>query len=184
MLSELLLTEMARLAKKDNMPLHRQLYEALRRALLDGKLAAGERLPSSRDLAQDLNLSRNTVVAAINQLSVEGYLEKMLFAEGTYIRKGQTLFVIDPRVYRARVDKAKAQLNKARAQALKAKRDLDRIRPLFEQSAASQEVARGIEHIATMAEQNKQATRQTHDQTTLLEDLAAQLQSKVSHFRT
>ena len=69
---------------------------------------------------------------------VEGYLEKMLFAEGTYIRNGQTLFVIDPRVYRARVDKAKAQLNKARAQALKAKRDLDRIRPLFEQSAASQ----------------------------------------------
>lgn len=69
---------------------------------------------------------------------VEGYLEKMLFAEGTYIRKGQPLFVIDPRVYRARVDKAKAQLNKARAQALKAKRDLDRIRPLFEQSAASQ----------------------------------------------
>lgn len=36
------------------------------------------------------------------------------------------------------MDKAKAQLNKARAQALKAKRDLDRIRPLFEQSAASQ----------------------------------------------
>lgn len=69
---------------------------------------------------------------------VEGYLEKMLFAEGTYIRKGQTLFVIDPRVYRARVDKAKAQLNKARAQAQKAKRDLERIRPLYEQSAASQ----------------------------------------------
>ena len=53
-----------------------------------------------------------------------------------------------------------------------------------EQSSASQEVARGIEQIATMAEQNKQATRQTHDQTTRLEDLAAQLQSKVSHFRT
>ena len=53
-----------------------------------------------------------------------------------------------------------------------------------EQSTASQEVARGIERIATMAEQNKQATRQTHDQTTRLEDLAAQLQSKVSHFRT
>ena len=69
---------------------------------------------------------------------VEGYLEKMLFAEGTYIRKGQTLFVIDPRVYRARVDKAKAQLNKARAQALKAERDLNRIRPLYEQNAASQ----------------------------------------------
>lgn len=69
---------------------------------------------------------------------VEGYLERMLFAEGTYIKKGQTLFVIDPKLYRARVDKAKAQLNKARAQAQKAERDLNRIRPLYEQNAASQ----------------------------------------------
>ena len=69
---------------------------------------------------------------------VEGYLEKMLFAEGTYIKKGQTLFIIDPTVYRARANKAKAQLNKARAQALKAERDLNRIRPLYEQNAASQ----------------------------------------------
>ena len=69
---------------------------------------------------------------------VEGYLEKMLFAEGTYIKAGQTLFVIDPKLYRARANKAKAQLEKARAQAVKAKRDLDRIRPLYEQNAASQ----------------------------------------------
>lgn len=69
---------------------------------------------------------------------VEGYLERMLFAEGTYVRKGQTLFVIDPKLYRARVNKARAQLNKARAQALKAERDLNRIRPLYEQNAASQ----------------------------------------------
>ncbi len=69
---------------------------------------------------------------------VEGYLERMLFAEGTYVKKGQTLFVIDPKLYRARVNKAKAQLNKARAQAQKAERDLNRIRPLYEQSAASQ----------------------------------------------
>lgn len=52
---------------------------------------------------------------------VEGYLEKMLFAEGTYIKAGQTLFVIDPKLYRARANKAKAQLEKARAQAVKAK---------------------------------------------------------------
>ncbi len=84
MLSEFLLTEMNRLASQDALPLHRQLYEALRRALLDGKLAAGERLPSSRDLAQDLNLSRNTVVAAINQLSVEGYLLSQV-GSGTYV---------------------------------------------------------------------------------------------------
>jgi len=68
---------------------------------------------------------------------VEGYLEKMLFEEGTYVKKGQTLFIIDPKLYRAQANRAKAQLNKARAQALKAKRDLDRIRPLYEQNAAS-----------------------------------------------
>ena len=84
MLSEFLLTEMTRLGAQDALPLHRQLYEALRRAMLDGKLGAGERLPSSRDLAQDLNLSRNTVVAAINQLSVEGYLESRV-GSGTYV---------------------------------------------------------------------------------------------------
>ena len=69
---------------------------------------------------------------------VEGYLERMMFKEGSFIQKGQTLFVIDPRVYQSHVNKARAQLNKARAQALKAERDLQRIRPLFEQNAASQ----------------------------------------------
>ena len=69
---------------------------------------------------------------------VEGYLERMLFAEGTYVKRGQSLFVIDPQLYHARVNRAKASLNKAKAQALKAQRDLNRIRPLYEQNAASQ----------------------------------------------
>lgn len=69
---------------------------------------------------------------------VEGYLEKMLFDEGTYIEKGQTLFQIDPTLYKARAKRAEAQLNKAKAQALKAERDLNRIRPLYELNAASQ----------------------------------------------
>ncbi|MFN3496023.1 MAG: PLP-dependent aminotransferase family protein, partial [Hydrogenophaga sp.] len=84
MLSEFLLAEMSRLGTQGALPLHRQLYEALRRAMLDGKLGAGERLPSSRDLSQDLDLSRNTVVAAINQLSVEGYLASRV-GSGTYV---------------------------------------------------------------------------------------------------
>lgn len=84
MLSELLLTEIARLSQQENMPLHRQLYEAMRRAILDGKLGAGDRLPSSRELTHDLGLSRNTVVAALNQLSVEGYLVSRV-GSGTYI---------------------------------------------------------------------------------------------------
>ena len=68
---------------------------------------------------------------------VEGYLEEMLFTEGTYVHKGDVLFIIDPKQYRAKVEKAKAQLNKNKALALKAERDLERIRPLFEQNAAS-----------------------------------------------
>lgn len=69
---------------------------------------------------------------------VEGYLEQMLFAEGTYIKKDQILFVINRDQYAAKVDKARAQLKKDSAQAIKAERDLERIRPLYEQNAASQ----------------------------------------------
>lgn len=68
---------------------------------------------------------------------VEGYLEKMSFEEGSYVQKGQVLFVIDPRQYQAKADKARAQLNKDQALALKAERDLERIKPLYEQNAAS-----------------------------------------------
>ncbi len=84
MLSEYLLAEMERLHAAAELPLHRRLYEALRRALLDGRLGAGDRLPSSRDLAQDLALSRNTVVAAIGQLTVEGYLISRV-GSGTFV---------------------------------------------------------------------------------------------------
>ena len=69
---------------------------------------------------------------------VEGYLESMLFAEGTYVNKNQVLFVINQDQYRAKADKARAQLKKDEAQALKAKRDLERIKPLYAQNAASQ----------------------------------------------
>ena len=69
---------------------------------------------------------------------VEGFLESMAFEEGTYVKKNQVLFVIDQKQYRAKADKARAQLRKDSAQVRKTKRDLDRIRPLFEQNAASQ----------------------------------------------
>lgn len=68
---------------------------------------------------------------------VEGFLEKMLFDEGTFVKKGETLFIIDPTLYRAAAEKSRAKLNKAKAAQEKAKRDLDRIRPLYEQNAAS-----------------------------------------------
>ena len=69
---------------------------------------------------------------------VEGYLQRMNFREGSYVDKGDLLFIIDPTVYRANLEKARANLEKARALAQKTERDLNRIRPLFAQNAASQ----------------------------------------------
>src|ERR1700724_2475526 len=56
-------------------PLHRQLYTAVKRAILDGRLRPGTRLPSTRVTAEDLRISRTTVLNAFDQLSAEGYLE-------------------------------------------------------------------------------------------------------------
>lgn len=65
-------------------PLYRQLYERLRRAILSGQLAAGTRLPPTRALAVELDVSRNTVVNAFEQLMAEGYLESKVGA-GTFV---------------------------------------------------------------------------------------------------
>jgi GntR family transcriptional regulator / MocR family aminotransferase len=56
-------------------PLHRQIYRALRRSILDSDLPENSMLPSTRALADDLGVCRNTVVAAYEQLSAEGYIE-------------------------------------------------------------------------------------------------------------
>ena len=65
-------------------PLYRQLYEGLRRAILIGELSPGVKLPSTRALAADLSIGRNTVVNAYEQLLAEGYLEGRT-GSGTYI---------------------------------------------------------------------------------------------------
>jgi GntR family transcriptional regulator / MocR family aminotransferase len=56
-------------------PLHRQLYEGLREAILTRRLSPGMRLPSTRTLARELGISRYTVVDAFRQLCAEGYVE-------------------------------------------------------------------------------------------------------------
>lgn len=59
----------------EHQPLQRQLYGALRTAILEGRLGAGGRLPSSRQLAGQLEISRTTVALVYDQLRAEGYLE-------------------------------------------------------------------------------------------------------------
>jgi GntR family transcriptional regulator/MocR family aminotransferase len=60
---------------KSSDSLTRQIYRALRDGILAGRLVGGLRLPSTRALADDLGVSRNTVVAAFDQLVAEGYVE-------------------------------------------------------------------------------------------------------------
>src|SRR3984957_374679 len=55
--------------------LSRQLTNQLRDAILKGLLPPGHRLPSSREFAQQLKISRNTVSSVIDQLAMEGYLD-------------------------------------------------------------------------------------------------------------
>lgn len=59
---------------RDPRPLHRQVYDGLRESILAARLRPGERLPSTRTLAADLGVARNTVALAFDQLRTEGYL--------------------------------------------------------------------------------------------------------------
>ena len=65
-------------------PLNEQLQAMLRAAILDGRLPSGQRLPATRALAERLEVSRNTVLAAYDHLIAEGYLETRQGA-GTYV---------------------------------------------------------------------------------------------------
>ncbi|MEM4988430.1 PLP-dependent aminotransferase family protein [Collimonas sp. H4R21] len=74
----------AKAAKGTGAPLNRQIYQAIREAILSQLLPSGWQLPSSRDLARELAISRNTVTYAYEQLIAEGYLETRAGA-GTFI---------------------------------------------------------------------------------------------------
>lgn len=65
-------------------PLHEQIYVALRSVIVDGRLATGSRIPSSRMLSEELRVSRNTVLTAYQQLASEGYLDSRV-GGGTYV---------------------------------------------------------------------------------------------------
>src|SRR5215472_14436793 len=67
-------------------PLQQQLCEHLRRAILDGRLASGIHLPSTRTFAQALGVSRTVTSAAYDELFAEGYLEGR-HGSGTYVRE-------------------------------------------------------------------------------------------------
>ncbi|MHA7848641.1 MocR-like pyridoxine biosynthesis transcription factor PdxR [Serratia sp. D1N4] len=75
-----------RLGDQPDDKLHKRLYNAIRTSILDGSLPPSSRLPASRDLAQELSLSRNTVLTVYEQLLAEGYV---------FSRQGSGTFVAE-----------------------------------------------------------------------------------------
>ncbi len=63
------------LATDKGKPVYQKVADAIKDEILAGRLKAGAKLPSTRDLANSLNLSRHTVVRAYEELSAQGYIE-------------------------------------------------------------------------------------------------------------
>ena len=68
-------------------PLFRQIYLGLREAMLSGALGSGEKLPSTRDLAEQLGVSRTVMLLAYDQLLAEGFAVGRA-GSGTYVSEG------------------------------------------------------------------------------------------------
>jgi GntR family transcriptional regulator/MocR family aminotransferase len=73
-----------RIERASRVPIYRQIYEGFRRAILDGLLRPGQRVPSTRALAADLEVSRLPVLTAYDQLLHERYLEGRV-GSGTFV---------------------------------------------------------------------------------------------------
>lgn len=69
-----------------DIPLYQQIYAHLRSSILSGGLKGGVKLPSTRALAEELSVSRNTVLNAYRQLAAEGYIESTQ-GSGTYVAR-------------------------------------------------------------------------------------------------
>src|SRR6266511_3847436 len=69
-----------------DIPLYQQVYARLRASILSGGLKGGMKLPSTRTLANELNVSRNTILNAYQQLMAEGYLDSVA-GSGTFVAR-------------------------------------------------------------------------------------------------
>jgi GntR family transcriptional regulator / MocR family aminotransferase len=72
-----------------HLPLHRQVYDRYRAAILDASLRPGQRVPSTRTLASELGISRTPVVDAYAQLLAEGFFESRV-GDGTVVSRSLT----------------------------------------------------------------------------------------------
>ncbi|HLM03509.1 MAG TPA: PLP-dependent aminotransferase family protein [Pyrinomonadaceae bacterium] len=97
-----------------HVPMHRQIYEKLRLAILNGELPSKSRIPSSRALAAQLGVSRMTVVNAYDQLLAEGYLDGKIGA-GTFVARELPEELLQmPKLRAAQTDAFSRRLNLSR----------------------------------------------------------------------
>jgi GntR family transcriptional regulator/MocR family aminotransferase len=76
----------ARFSPSLDIPLYQQIYAYLRSSILSGELKGGVKLPSTRALAEELSVSRNTILNTYRQLAAEGYIESA-HGSGTYVAR-------------------------------------------------------------------------------------------------
>ncbi len=75
---------MLKIDKSGNIPVYIQIYEELKRQIITGEKKAGERLSATRSLSEDYHISRNTVLAAYQQLESEGFIYSRI-GSGYYV---------------------------------------------------------------------------------------------------
>jgi GntR family transcriptional regulator/MocR family aminotransferase len=101
--ASLLPIQITSLNLRTGVPLYKRIYEELRQAILNGRLDVGSRLPASRDLADDLGVSRNTILGSYQQLFAEGYIEGHI-GSGTFVARTLPEEMLEARTERAHID--------------------------------------------------------------------------------
>lgn len=93
--------------------LYEQIYEHIRHEIWEGKLLAGERLPSTRSLAEYLQVARSTVDYAYDQLQSEGYIEARPY-RGYYVCPMEELLQLEDTVPRLETGHGENRLRRGR----------------------------------------------------------------------
>src|SRR5690606_5534412 len=95
----------------------------------------------ARDIAISATLAGRTVAYETSEVrpQISGHIRRRLFTEGSFVRAGEPLYQIDPSLYQAAANQAEANLASARANAEAAVARADRLRPLAEMEAVSQQ---------------------------------------------
>jgi GntR family transcriptional regulator / MocR family aminotransferase len=100
------ITPIIAIDRKSRRPLHRQIYDAYRAAIVNGTLRPGQRVPSTRGLASELSVSRIPVLGAYAQLMAEGYFQSRTGA-GTAVSSALPDQSVSPEPFTVRSTKAR-----------------------------------------------------------------------------